>query len=454
MKAFSLLQKPKFSKKGLIIFIMGFVLVGTYIVYRIFAASTADLMDGSIIVTTVKGVDRITPISEYSKSIEVSKKMYPSGLAPAIVVTRPSDTTGALQASLIAGAEKAPLLYSGDTISSTLKAEILRLKPIKIYVVALNSSFSATFESTLKSIYPTATYQRIGGTSRDSLAKSVGVKLVELNSGNLADGTILLVNPTSFSVETVGFYAGSKKYPVFFATTSLPTDVTTFIDTYKPTKTIVFATTSAIPDTVVASVPGKYRLTASGRPEQSIALLQHAAAAGDIDFTEIAVVSDADFAGAILSGPYMALMKKGVLVDNFRGDSAALSYLKTLSSTKGLQKIHIVADDISLSNSSMLEYANAVGSDYTSAQISLQNSLDTRIKMCPQLTGTTADYGYAQGYQAVSYYASGRIIVNPKHSSSLTTILNHEIYHVLDYRDNGTINWGESVPRSTPDCTP
>lgn len=62
------------------------------------------------------------------------------------------------------------------------------------------------------------------------------------------------------------------------------------------------------------------------------------------------------------------------------------------------------------------------------------------------LSGTTVEFGDALGYQAVSYYTIGRIVISPTHSASLTRILDHEIWHVIDYRDNGVIDWGESVP--------
>jgi len=54
--------------------------------------------------------------------------------------------------------------------------------------------------------------------------------------------------------------------------------------------------------------------------------------------------------------------------------------------------------------------------------------------------------GNASGYQAVAYYTSGRIVISPKHTASLQRILSHEIWHIIDWRDNGRIDWRESVP--------
>lgn len=64
----------------------------------------------------------------------------------------------------------------------------------------------------------------------------------------------------------------------------------------------------------------------------------------------------------------------------------------------------------------------------------------------PILAGTTVSIGDANGYQAVAYYKSGRIVISPTHTASLSRILNHEVWHVIDWRDNGVIDWGENVP--------
>lgn len=64
----------------------------------------------------------------------------------------------------------------------------------------------------------------------------------------------------------------------------------------------------------------------------------------------------------------------------------------------------------------------------------------------PLLKGTTVSFGDARGYQAIALYKSGRIIINPAHTATLSRILNHEVWHIIDWRDNGRIDWGENVP--------
>lgn len=73
--------------------------------------------------------------------------------------------------------------------------------------------------------------------------------------------------------------------------------------------------------------------------------------------------------------------------------------------------------------------------------------LASLISQHPILAGTTVSIGATPGgYQAVAYFKSGRILISPTHKASLRTILRHEIWHVIDWRDNHKIDWGENVP--------
>ena len=51
-----------------------------------------------------------------------------------------------------------------------------------------------------------------------------------------------------------------------------------------------------------------------------------------------------------------------------------------------------------------------------------------------------------KGEQAVSYYTDGEIVISPDHTAALEDIVAHEIWHVIDWRDNGRIDWGEQLP--------
>lgn len=53
-----------------------------------------------------------------------------------------------------------------------------------------------------------------------------------------------------------------------------------------------------------------------------------------------------------------------------------------------------------------------------------------------------------RGKQAVSFYTEGRIVIGADHSASVESIMMHEVWHIIDWRDNGRIDWAEDVPPS------
>ena len=63
------------------------------------------------------------------------------------------------------------------------------------------------------------------------------------------------------------------------------------------------------------------------------------------------------------------------------------------------------------------------------------------------LGGVTVSLGSTpQGEQAIAYYTEGRIVISRTHTVDIATVLAHEIWHVIDWRDNGRIDWGENLP--------
>jgi hypothetical protein len=87
--------------------------------------------------------------------------------------------------------------------------------------------------------------------------------------------------------------------------------------------------------------------------------------------------------------------------------------------------------------------ASSTASDLDTAEAVLA-SLKARYQY---LSGVTVSMGKTPGgYQAVSYYTRGRILISTAHRATISRILQHEIWHIIDWRDNGKIDWGESVP--------
>ncbi|MHB1341370.1 MAG: hypothetical protein ACYC77_07230 [Coriobacteriia bacterium] len=66
------------------------------------------------------------------------------------------------------------------------------------------------------------------------------------------------------------------------------------------------------------------------------------------------------------------------------------------------------------------------------------------------LDGVTVTIGHTPAdTQAVAYYTEGRIVIDPAHHVSIGEILEHEIWHIIDWRDNAKMDWGEDLPPAT-----
>jgi hypothetical protein len=50
------------------------------------------------------------------------------------------------------------------------------------------------------------------------------------------------------------------------------------------------------------------------------------------------------------------------------------------------------------------------------------------------------------GEEAIAYYTEGEIVIDREHTVDIDTILQHEIWHIIDWRDNGRLDWGENLP--------
>lgn len=67
------------------------------------------------------------------------------------------------------------------------------------------------------------------------------------------------------------------------------------------------------------------------------------------------------------------------------------------------------------------------------------------------LNGVTVTVGKTpHGEQGVAYYTEGRIVISDTHQVSIDAILAHEAWHIIDWRDNGRMDWGENLPPKDP----
>jgi len=119
------------------------------------------------------------------------------------------------------------------------------------------------------------------------------------------------------------------------------------------------------------------------------------------------------------------------------------SSTKRATTTAAVKRVAVVRKAASTTTAAKSVSVASSSSDLSTAR-SVLASLKATYKY---LDGVTVEMGTTPGgYQAVSYYTRGRILISTRHTASISRILKHEIWHIIDWRDNGRIDWRESVP--------
>ena len=91
--------------------------------------------------------------------------------------------------------------------------------------------------------------------------------------------------------------------------------------------------------------------------------------------------------------------------------------------------------------------AERVAADAASDAVRAGELLDELKRTYTNLDGVTVRMGTTPNdEQAIAYYTDGEIIVSPTHTATVDEILAHEVWHIIDWRDNGKLDWGENLP--------
>jgi len=91
--------------------------------------------------------------------------------------------------------------------------------------------------------------------------------------------------------------------------------------------------------------------------------------------------------------------------------------------------------------------ATRAGADQGADEARAQEILAQLAETYPSLEGVSVRIGDTpKDEEAVAYYTAGEIVIDRDHTVGIDRILAHEIWHVIDWRDNGRLDWGENLP--------
>jgi putative cell wall-binding protein len=451
------LKKPKFSWLALLGFGIIFGVTGVYFVYQMFAADYNSIASSEIYQSpTGKSIERIYGANRYATAAGVSRKMYPTPtVVENVVIASGENWPDATVAAPLAGALKAPLLLTPKAyLPGETSSEIIRLNPKRIYIIGSTGAISSTVETAIKGARPAVIIERIAGVDRYQTSFAVANKIKSI-LGAIPDGTAFFVTGNNYpDALSVGSVAAYQKYPVILVGTTLPGTSLQTINNLGIRRSIVIGGASVIPDSVKNALPGPIRIAGSNRYETSINFVEWSRVnLPGMSYSHLGIATGENFPDALVAGVFMATRKNittpapGFLILSPYNMSTAVS--NYISSKKPyISHIYVFGGSSVISDATHCTLSGFIGitSPSCTAISRLQALVNISIDRCPILAGTTAVYGDAKGYQAITYYTSGRIIVSPTHTATLERIIGHEVLHVYDWRDNGRIDWGESFP--------
>ncbi|MDO5081455.1 cell wall-binding repeat-containing protein [Buchananella hordeovulneris] len=117
-------------------------------------------------------VHRVAGPNRYATAAALSAYAFPT--TPAVFLANGQTFADALAVSAVAGASGAPvLLTDGQHLDATVRAELQRLAPQKVWIVGADAAVSPAVAAELAAVVPGAQVQRVAGPNRYATAAAV-----------------------------------------------------------------------------------------------------------------------------------------------------------------------------------------------------------------------------------------------------------------------------------------
>jgi putative cell wall-binding protein len=269
------------------------------------ATSTTVIVSSTTTTTTVPRTDHLVAGADrYATAISISKLGFPAG-APALVLAAGDDYAEAVCAAPLAVAYGGPvLLVPPEGISADLSAEIKRLGPSQIFLVAVPRPSTVTKQ--IQAVLKQATVTRLTGNDRYETAALVA-KEVKAKLGTVSK---VVIAPSDSFAEGIAVapLAAAKGWPILLSPQNgdPPKTTTGAITELGATSALLVGTNAELALTDVDREVG------SDGYETSALIAEYAVSQG-LSFAHTAIATGENFPDGLAAGPYLAL-DKGILL--------------------------------------------------------------------------------------------------------------------------------------------
>jgi len=241
---------------------------------------------------------RIDQPDAIALSVALSQRTYPGGgeavlagtfatrPATQVVIVNKDDVAGAVAGGVLARANLGPVLASAaGGLSDSVKAEIARLGPNKVYVIGDAGRLSDQVVSDA-SVAAGLDATRLAGSgdadnaARMALAMDRRIPLEKATHVPAFDAAVI-ANPAGPDFVAASALAAARRLPVLYVeANAIPTDTAAALSTLDIDKTLVIGGSSQVSDSVMAALPGARRLGGGDRYATSAAVVAESQSRG------------------------------------------------------------------------------------------------------------------------------------------------------------------------------
>jgi SpoIID/LytB domain protein len=252
--------------------------------------------------------DVLVGADRYETAILVSKAGFPGG-APAVVLTTGQDFPDALVGAPLAGVYGGPVLLTPSTLlTSTVKAELQRLNPAKVFIVGLPASFVDKVRAALPGL-PAGQPVLLTGRTRYETAWAVAMAM-KAKLGTVS-GVVIAPGDKFPDGLAIASLAADKGWPILLTPQAGPfpaASVQAIADLGVTTGIEV----GTYVNPGVAGFALSRRIVGADRYDTCARIAEYAVTQG-FSYAHLALTTGEKFPDALACGPYLAL-DKGVLL--------------------------------------------------------------------------------------------------------------------------------------------
>ncbi len=250
--------------------------------------------------------------TRYETAIAVSQAIHLGNVTDVYLASGAGFADALAASTALARSDSALLLTPPDRLSSEVRSELLRLNPMRVYLIGGTSALSAKVASDVEALFGIAPI-RLAGTDRYATATAVSQHAVPVGGG-----VLYLATGANYAdaLSAAVALADPQASLLLSSSTRLPDIVAAEIQRLAPQTVFVIGGPSAISDSVLAEVAQivgftPTRIAGSNRSDTTAAMSRHVYPSGT---TDVFIVSGNGFADALAASQGVLRRKASLLL--------------------------------------------------------------------------------------------------------------------------------------------